>query len=322
MAKSSNRSLSPFWVIVNKEIADTVRSWRFLIMLGIIVLTCMGSLYSALDDFSKAIKAGDPEGTFFFLKLFTHSDGTLPSYIVFINFLGPLLGISMGFDSINSEQNKGTLSRVLSQPIYRDFVLNAKFTAALIVLGILFLTLSLLVLGFGLIFIGIPPTPEEFLRIMIFTAVIVIYVAFWLNLSILFSVRFRQAATSALAGISIWLFFTIFYRMIVDLIAKGLAPSMFISERQVVAFQRFVQNIMRINPGQLFDDAVTTLLVPTVRSLGPLTTEQTIGTLPGPLPLGQSMMLVWPQATALIAGTIVFFAIAYTMFMRREIRSR
>ncbi|MDD4424403.1 MAG: ABC transporter permease subunit, partial [Mariniphaga sp.] len=104
-------------------------------MLALIVLSCMGSLYTALDDFSKAIKASGPEDTFFFLKLFTHSDGTLPSFIVFVSFLGPLLGISMGFDSINSEQNNGTLSRVLAQPIFRDFVLNAKFMAALIVLG-------------------------------------------------------------------------------------------------------------------------------------------------------------------------------------------
>jgi len=322
MFKSHNSIASPYWVIVNKEISDTVRSWRFLIMLALIVLSCMGSLYTALDDFSKAIKASNPEDTFFFLKLFTHSDGTLPSFIVFVSFLGPLLGISMGFDSINSEQNNGTLSRVLAQPIFRDFVLNAKFMAALIVLGILFFALALLVLGFGLLFIGIPPTAEEFARIVIFSVVNVIYVAFWLNLSILFSVKFRQAATSALAGISIWLFFSIFYSMIVNLIAKGLAPSVFLSENQAVAFQRFIQNIMRINPGQLFNDATTTLLMPTVRSLGPLTTEQISGAIPSPLPLGQSLMLVWPQATALIAGTIVFFALAYTMFMRREIRSR
>lgn len=322
MFKSNNSIASPFWVIVNKEISDTVRSWRFLIMLALIVLSCMGSLYTALDDFSKAIKASSPEDTFFFLKLFTHSDGTLPSFIVFVSFLGPLLGISMGFDSINSEQNNGTLSRILAQPIFRDFILNAKFIAALIVLGILFFALALLVLGFGLLFIGILPTAEEFARIVIFSVVNVIYVAFWLNLSILFSVKFRHAATSALAGISIWLFFSIFYSMIVNLIAKGLAPSVFLSENQAVAFQRFIQNIMRINPGQLFNDATTTLLMPTVRSLGPLTTEQISGAIPSPLPLGQSLMLVWPQATALIAGTIVFFAVAYTMFMRREIRSR
>ena len=320
--KSENVALNPFWVIVSKEISDTVKSWRFIIMLSIISLTCLGSLYTALSGFTEVVNTGDPEDTFFFVKLFTISDGSLPPYIVFISFLGPLLGISLGFDSINSEQNKGTLSRILSQPIYRDYVLNAKFVAALIVLSVLIFSLAFLVLGFGLIFIGIPPSPEEFLRIITFSIVSIVYIAFWLNLSILFSVKFKQASTSALAGISIWLFFSVFYNMIVNLISKGIAPARFVSENQVVYFQKIIQNIMRFNPGQLFDDTTTTLLVPSVRSLGPLTMEQMSGAIPSPLPLGQSLMLVWPQVTALIAGTIVFFAIAYTMFMRREMRSR
>jgi ABC-2 type transport system permease protein len=322
MRNIKSTAINPFWIIVNKEMGDIVRSWRFIIMLVLVALTCMGSLYTALDNFSSAVKSNDPEGSFFFLKLFTISDGTLPSFIVFVSFLGPLLGISLGFDSINSEQNKGTLSRVLSQPIYRDYILNAKFVAALIVLSILFFSLSFLVLGFGLLFIGIPPTAEEFMRIVIFSIVTIVYVAFWLNLSILFSVKFRQAATSALAGISIWLFFTIFFSMIVKLIAKGIAPARFVSQNQMIYFERIMQNIMRFNPGQLFNDATTTLLMPTVRSLGPLTMEQMSGAIPSPLPLGQSLMLVWPQVTALLAGTILFFALAYTLFMRREIRSR
>ena len=108
----------PFWVIVNKEISDHVKSWRFIILIGIIALTCMGSLYTALTNIGATIKPNDPDGSFLFLKLFTASDGTLPSFTLFINFLGPLLGIALGFDAVNSEQNKGTLSRMLSQPIH------------------------------------------------------------------------------------------------------------------------------------------------------------------------------------------------------------
>ena len=110
--------------------------------------------------------------------------------------------------------------------------------------------------------------------------------------------------------------------MIVNVIAKGISPRQMISEYQLVSLQKLIQNIMRLNPGQLFDDATTTLLVPSVRSLGPLTMEQMSGAIPSPLPLGQSMMLVWPQVTALFAGTLVFFGLAYLLFMRREIRSR
>lgn len=320
-SKNNNKVTHPFWVIVNKEVSDHVRSWRFIILIAIIALTCLGSLYTSLTNLSDALKSDDSEGAFFFLKLFTASDGTLPSFLVFVSFLGPLLGIGLGFDALNSEYNKGTLSRVIAQPIHRDYLINAKFTAALIVISIMFFVLGFLVMGFGLIAIGIPPTPEEFLRVISFIILSIFYVAFWLNLSILFSVRFRQAATSALSCIAIWLFFTVFYNMLIQLVAKAIAPSQMATPQQIHSYQNFILNLMRIVPSQLFSDATTTLLMPSVRSLGPLSTQQTYGAIPNPLPLGQSLLIVWPQLTGLIAATVLCFALSYVSFMRKEIRS-
>lgn len=320
--KGMNKVNYPFWVVVNKEISDHVKSWRFIILMGIILLTCMGSLYTSLTNIGAAIKPNDPDGSFLFLKLFTASDGTLPSFVQFINFLGPLLGIALGFDAINSEQNKGTLSRMLSQPVHRDCIINAKFVAALIVIGIMLFVLGFLVMGCGLIAIGIPPTAEEFWRIVFFLIISVFYVAFWLNLAILFSLCFRQAATSALASVAVWLFFSVFYTMIVNLVAKALSPSQLASPYQIVSYQKFILGLMRLAPSELFNEATTTLLMPSVRSLGPLTMEQVQGAIPSPLPLGQSLLVVWPQLTGLIAATVICFALSYVIFMRREVRSR
>lgn len=318
--RKADRIDHPFWVIVYKEISDHVRSWRFIILIAVIALTCLGSMYTALTNIGNVTKPNDHEGTFFFLKLYTITDGKLPSFIVFISFLGPLLGISLGFDAVNSEQNKGTLSRVLAQPIHRDYLINAKFTAALIVISVMLFALGFLVMGLGLITIGIPPTAEEFLRIVFFIILTIIYVAFWLNLSILFSVRSRQPATAALAGIAVWLFFTVFYPLIVNIIAKE--PTQMASAREVLNYWELKLGLMRVLPNQLFSEATTTLLIPSVRSLGPLTMEQSYGTIPGPLPLSQSVMLVWPQVTGLIAGTVLCFLLSYVSFMKREIRSR
>jgi len=320
--RTDDHILHPFRVILNKEISDHVRSWRFVILMSIIALTCFGSIYTALTNMGSAIKPDDPERAFFFLKLFTISDGTMPSFFVFIGFLGPLLGISLGFDAVNSEQNKGILSRVLSQPIHRDYLLNAKFLAALIIIGIMFFVLGFLITGIGLVTIGIPPTVEEFLRIILFILLSILYVAFWLNLSILFSVQFHQPATSALSGIAVWLFFSVFYGMIINLVTRPFAPSEIASEQQILGFEGLKLGLMRLMPNQLFSEATTTLLMPSVRSLGPLSMEQVYGTIPGPLPLGQSLMLVWPQVTGLVAATILCFLISYVSFMKREIRSR
>jgi len=320
--KRNERVIRPFWVIVQKEISDHVRSWRFIILITIIALTCLGSMYTALTNIGNAVKPGDPEGSFLFLKLFTISDGNLPSFFVFIGFLGPLLGISLGFDAVNSEQNKGTLSRILSQPIHRDYLINAKFIAALIVISVMFFALGFLVMGIGLISIGIPPTPEEFLRIIFFILLSIVYVAFWLNLSILFSVRFRQPATSALSGIAVWLFCTVFYNMIVYLIVRAVSSSQEAVKFRLFSSEALEVSLLRILPNQLFSEATTTLLMPSVRSLGPLTMEQVYGTIPGPLPLGQSVLLVWPQVTGLVAVTVLCFVLSYVSFMKREIRPR
>jgi ABC-2 type transport system permease protein len=314
--------IDPFRVIVRKEISDHVNSWRFIILITIIALTCFGSLYTALSNIGAAAKASGPDGAYLFLKLYTISDGTLPSFFVFIGFLGPLLGISLGFDTVNSEQNKGTLSRILSQPIHRDYLINAKFTAALTIISVMLFALGFLVMGLGIIIIGIPPTPEEFWRIVFFIVLSILYVAFWLNLAIFFSVSFRQAATSALACIAVWLFLSVFFNMIINLVAKAIAPSEMASTHQIFRYQEIILTMMRIMPSELFSDATTTLLMPTVRSLGPLSMEQISGAIPGPLPLGQSMMLVWPQLTGLIASTVLCFVLSYVSFMRREIRSR
>lgn len=300
----------PFWVIVHKETADILRSWRFIILLALVLLTCAGSLYTSVTNIK-------PGGAFLFLKLFTSTDGSLPSYIVFIGFLGPLLGICLGFDAINAEWNRRTLGRVLSQPIHRDTLLNAKFTAALLVIGALFFALTLLVAGLGLFIIGVPPSATEFMRLICFTVVSIVYVAFWLNLSMLFSVRFRQAATSALVCIAAWLFLTVFYPILVNLVAKSLVPSPY----DVIGYQHIVLTLMRFAPSQLFNDATATLLMPTVRTLGPVTMEQVSGALPNPLSLGQSLLIAWPQLTGLAAATIGCFALSYFSFMRKEIRT-
>lgn len=312
---------SPFWVLVQKEMADHLRSWRFVILVGLLALTCIGSLYTAMTTIRDAVTSQGGSESFLFLKLFTVSDGSLPPFITFVGFLGPLLGIGMGFDAISSERSKGTLNRLLSQPLHRDTVINAKFAASLIVITILLFALGFLVMGMGLISIGIPPTPEEFARMVFFLALSVLYIAFWLSVSVLFSTRFRQAATSALASIAVWLFFSVFFPMLVNLVASSTMPAQATPEK-LLSHQHFVQNLSRLSPSQLYSEATATMLTPSVRSLGPLTMEQVYGAIPSPLPFGQSLLLVWPQMTGLLAATAVCFGLSYVLFMRQEIRGR
>ncbi|MCX7985652.1 MAG: ABC transporter permease [Bacteroidales bacterium] len=309
-------------VIVRKEVADYIRSWRFLIMVFLIVLTCIGSVYTAISNMAKAVEKTHPDQLFFFLKLFTVSDGTMPSFIVFIGFLGPLLGLMLGFDAINHEQNRGTLSRLLSQPIPRDYVLNAKFLAAYFVVSALLLSLGLMVIGAGMIVLGVLPSAEEFIRILTFLVIATIYIAVWINLAIFFSVRFRQPATSALAGLAVWLFFTVFYPLILSFILKPIEPSEMASAAEIIKFEKVRLLLVQFMPNELFSQATTTLLTPSIRSIGPLTIQQVYGSIPAPLPFLQSLLIVLPQIIGLFALTLLCFVLSYISFMRKEVRSR
>ena len=308
------------YVLFRKELADHFRSKRFTIVLMLIAATCLASVYSAGMGIREAVSKEGNE--FVFLKLFTSSGGSLPSFAAFISFLGPLVGLALGFDSINGERNKGTLSRLLSQPIHRDTVINGKFLAGLAVLSIMIITLGLSIGGFGIILTGIPPTLEELGSMLIFIFITIVYMALWLAVSQLFSLLFKQTATSALAGIAIWLFFVVFINLFAGLIADGIFP---VTDQagavEILRNQRLRQGINRLSPTLLYDEAVVTILNPGVRTLGLVLLDQIEGAIPGVLPLGQSILLIWPHIVGMIAATALCFAIGYVYFMKQEVRA-
>lgn len=314
---------NPFWILVRKEIAGHIRSWRFVILLVLVVLTFWGATAVAMNNIKDTVaKVKDLETLFLYLKILTTTEGTLPPFHVFLNFLGPLLGISLGFDAINSEQQNGTLTRIMAQPIYRDNLLLSKFVSSLLLVGTLLLSLSLLMIGGGMLITGVMIEIEELIRILCFIVLCTVYVGFWLGLSILLSIVFKQASTSALTAIGVWLFFTVFYQIVVNMVVTMLiSGSSELSQMQVMHLNEMILNFLRLAPSQLYADATTTLLMPSVRSLGPVTMEQMAGAIPSPLSISDSLMIVWPQLTGLIAATLLCFAFSYYLFMRREIRT-
>jgi ABC-2 type transport system permease protein len=81
-------------------------------------------------------------------------------------------------------------------------------------------------------------------------------------------------------------------------------------------------DIARVSPNTLFAETTLAFLNPATRALGPVLSTQMQGAIPGtPLPLGDSLTLVWPQLTALLATVILLFVVAYVLFQRQEVRA-
>jgi ABC-2 type transport system permease protein len=80
--------------------------------------------------------------------------------------------------------------------------------------------------------------------------------------------------------------------------------------------------LARLSPNTLYAESMLALLNPSTRSLGILLPFQLQGAVLGtPLPLSQSLLLIWPHLTGLIAATILLFALGYVLFQRQEIRA-
>jgi ABC-2 type transport system permease protein len=305
-------------VVLAKETADHLSGARMRLLEALIFLTAIAAAYTAINQ----IRATIGQSPFLFLRLMTLSQRPLPSFIALLGFLIPLVAIALGFDAINGEFNRRTLSRVLAQPIYRDALLLGKFLAGLLSLAIGLLSLWLLVIGLGLLLLGVPPNTEETIRMLGFLVATIAYGGVWLALAVLFSIVFRAPATAALASLGCWLLFALFWSVLTPLVATAIAgPPQDIFGPSIHYIQT-EQVLQRLSPNTLYAEIALALLHPATRALGPVFLSQLQGALLGaPLPVAQSFILVWPQLTGLIATVIVLFAIAYIVFQRQEIRA-
>jgi len=305
--------------VMAKEMADQLTGARMRILEILILITAAGTIFNALQT----IQSDTSQSTqFLYLKLFTASKDPLPAFVGFLGFLVPLIAIALSFDSINGEFNRRTLSRVLAQPVYRDAFLMGKFLACFSTLAVFFSAIWLLIFGVGIMRLGVPPTSEETWRALMFLVVTIFYGGIWTALALLFSTIFRSPATAALASISVWLFFTIFWNIVAGLIFPVLAPKQVTSLDEYLAAGQTQVVLERISPSTLYAEAAFALLQPSARSLGfvlPIQLDRAVmGT---SLPFDQSLILIWPHLTGLIATTILLFAIAYVIFQRQEIRA-
>ena len=293
--------------VFHKELADHFTGWRGIILFVMVLLVGVFAIIGpggALENMRAELAA---PSQFVFLGLFTRGSYSFIWRISMI--LVPIVGIVLGLDAINSEKSSGTLSRLLSQPIYRDAVINGKFLAGVVTIAIMLTTTVLVVSAIGLTVLGVAPSSEEIARLLLFWGISILYGAIWLGLAMLFSVYFERVATSALTAIGVWVFF--FFYTLTGFIAEQVQTP----QAAIIA--------MRISPLFLFQEAMVVILVPGARTMTEYLQLYTSPArfIPGPLSLGQTLLTIWPHLATIGGITALLFAISYIRFMREEIRA-
>jgi len=320
------------WLVVAaKEFADHVLSVRFFVLLIVVGLAAGIPLFLATQRIHElASQVSGAQAVFLALFIIGPQDVSIFGLDVsvqgFIGLAAPLLGIAFAFDAVNGERSQGTLPRLVAQPIHRDDVINGKFVASLAAITLVLLSVVLLISGFGLLRLGIVPAWSEVLRLIVWFVVTIAYVAVWLAFGLLLSVVVRRAATAALIGFGVWMAVAMFGRFLLNLVLGAIAPvSDGTAIDRALGLYQLHAFVLRLLPTTLYSEASSVLLNPsltgtnTPATLGQLTqAQQQIPTL---LSLDQSLLLVWPHVVALVALTVICFAIGYIQFMRQEVRA-
>ena len=315
------------YILFRKELSDHLHSVRFQILFVMLAVVSFISLYGSIQTLGQAAQQTSDGQTavseYLFLLLFTTSGSSIYSFATFIGFLGPIIGIMLGFDAINEELAQGTLNRLAAQPIYRDTIINAKFLAGTAAVLITIFSIGGLMAGIGLITTGLIPTGEQVARFVIFLLMAVLYISMWMAVAEFFSVVCRHAATAALACIAIWLFLTMFQSLVASGIAGMIYPtSGYAGQVNVLKNYQLQTALCRISPYYLFSEITSIIMNPNVHSTNIVSILQNQqGAIASYLTLGQSLLQIWPHIVVMIALTAAAFAAGYIAFMRKEIRA-
>lgn len=324
-SRRAERAPSGGWrTIAAKELADHLGSVRFIVLLVIVGVAAVIPTYLTSTTITDSAPQLAGRSAVFLLLFAPPPDAVVITTVAFVALLVPLVGISFGFDAVNSERSQGTLSRLLAQPIHRDDVINGKFAAGLAVIALMLAALVVLISALGIVRLGIIPSAEEVMRVVTWLLVSILYAGFWLAFAVLLSVVLRGAASAALVGFGTWLGLTIFGAFLLPLLANALFPSDTSSYENLFASTGAQQMFLRISPAQLYQDIVTVVMNPAAKGLFVGSIGQAVSAqsqIPSLLSFDQSVLLVWPQIVALVALTVVTFALAYVLFLRQEVRA-
>ncbi|QSZ67825.1 ABC transporter permease [Methanofollis aquaemaris] len=332
-------------IIAKKEFSDHIRSRRFHLLLGILVVIAAVGMIAGVVQYSKDIADYNAVQTITQSEDLT-VDGDLagmkPSILsvyyqmgILTASIGVVLGIAMGFDLVTREKENKTLKILLSHPIYRDEVINGKALGGLgaiaLAMGIVLIVSLAIMSIFGLV-----PDHEEMVRILISGVVSFLLMFTFFSLSLLMSAVSKDSGSALLYALIVMIvlssFIPIFtfgpvysaifgdppdlpgtstyaYQQSSSTYTRvGVTSGDTIESEDLEAYEKASRRYM--TQKQMITDIVT-LISPT----GNYQAVQNVVCRPG-----GEMQGIACNVIALLAMPAAFFGVAWVRFMREDIR--
>lgn len=200
------------FAITEKEFNDHIYSKKLLLFLSIIIVVTVVGMASGSVDYNKQIDsynenlkvAGDDQGYSSLLykpsvmTIFNGVGGLLVS-------LGAILGIAMGFNLVTKEKESKSLKILLSNPIFRDEVINGKAAGGILALLLVLLITLIVALGVLLVF-GIVPSGSETVYILLFGLAAFLMIFSYFAISMFMSTVAEDSGTSLVYTLIVFVF--------------------------------------------------------------------------------------------------------------------
>jgi ABC-type transport system involved in multi-copper enzyme maturation permease subunit len=232
------------WTIARKEILSNLLSYKFFIVLLLMVLLVATSLFIMHRDFRQKMddyqvvrpKPGDPialvapnpmaifakglddamtrsfeVGSIGIDVKAGQSSGNIiysyfpaPDFLYVVRVVLSLVALLFGFDQVSREREQGTLKLVLGSSVSRAKVLAGKWIGNFLSLAVPFLLVTLLASALLMFDSNVQFSAGQFGRLAFILVLSLFYLGFFLSLGILVSTLTKRAATSVVILLFVW----------------------------------------------------------------------------------------------------------------------
>lgn len=210
---------SRLMTIAKKEFFDHIRSRKFILIFGILLVVAIVGMIGGIGDYNKNVDnynkhqstINSPLSSYMvekpsILSVFS----TVATYLVFV---GGILGIAMGFDLVSKEKESKSLKILLSHPVYRDEVINGKALGGIAAVGCALLVVLVIALATLLVY-GIVPDGNEIVLIIIFGLVSFLLIFSYFAVALFLSTALDESGSALI------------YTMIIFIALSALVPTL------------------------------------------------------------------------------------------------
>lgn len=330
--------MKPILVIAQKEFSENVRSMRFVVLFGIFITMLLLAAYMGAQVYQNELKMYNEQMTGNQGSGYsTKTQMTKPSILTAFKFLnlisgasvaiiGAIIGIVIGFDAVSGERERGTLKFLLTQPIFRDTLINGKFLGFIFLIFVVVLTSLILCIGVIASTTGVFPDGDDLLRIMFFGLVTFIYMLVFVAIGIFFSILLKESINALLAAITLFIVFNLLISPIASAIASLVAPipwytfgvSVTTIEEAYQNNLNIQQKISYLSPSGNFRNINEILLDPYLEIENPIDLKYGFGQQVKHT-IGESLNMVWGNVVAIVAALVIFFIASYILFLKQDI---